>query len=566
MKKYIFLLMAMVVALSLQAQTCKVSATKNNGKVIQISVNLDSLKGKTLVTTISHDDKNNVILNMAYEGKESVDSVSVMAREDSSELFADTLQSDSIVAAENTDIISEDGSVEPEDNPSQDTPSSTIGGILDVFGLSTITSFVTGSIDKDSLAQYEEYGKKLLEELTQTDSTKYIPHYKQRKWKWLDKTKSYSTLELSGIFGKDFGNTEGDEEVNSEDYGMNPEKANNLGGSVKFSQVFIPGTYTKDGTFKPNRLHFGWSLGGLFALDYQKDYGWSTDFLGKIGIQAGEGITLGGDALIGGGTSPYAIYSTDDINYRVVLHNQWCFKYGAQVWLSMNYGGNTYTSLFARLVKSVAPSSIYDHPTDKTWDNALIDFDDGSWQVGFAVGYKFGYNPNLKDKRLQATIATGYNLIGNDKCADFLVELEKINQISQKLDFSYGLGFGQSLNNDNLKSFTLNGGWLYRLQPTHKFNYMIKFYAGVGEYIVGKELSTEDEMFEMSNKNIRKLCLKGGTNLGCAFRFGCNTLSASARIGYHYGFEPEYDGYKSTKDTDLKGWDITPTLSYTINF
>ena len=51
-------------ATCVQAQVCKVSATKNNGKVIQISVNLDSLQGKTLVTTISHV-QNNVVLNMA---------------------------------------------------------------------------------------------------------------------------------------------------------------------------------------------------------------------------------------------------------------------------------------------------------------------------------------------------------------------------------------------------------------------------------------------------------------------------------------------------------------------
>lgn len=570
MKKLIFLLMAMAV-LSVQAQTCKVSATKNNGKVIQISVNLDSLKGKTLVTTISQV-QNNVVLNMAYEGDKSVDSTNtVIAREDSNEL-ADTLQNDSVIVAV---AENEDADIETDDDNflirSDNTPSargnSTVGGLLDLFGLSTVTSLVTGNVNSDSLEHYEEYAEKLIKELTQVDSTKYIPQYKQRKWKWLDKHKSYSTLELSGIFGQDFGgDKEGTEEINAENYGIDPDKEYNIGGSAKFSQVFIPGKYSADGKFTPNRLNFGWSVGGLFAVDYQKEYGWSTDILAKVGIQAGNGITLGADALVGGGTTPYAIYSTDGLNYRAVLHNQWCFKYGAQAWVSMNYSGNTYTTLFARLVKSVAPNSIYEHPTAKYWDNTLIDFDEGSWQVGFAVGYKFGYNPDLKSKRLQATLSTGYNLFGHEKSAEMLIELEKINQVSSQLDFSYGFGFGQTLSDNYLQSFTLNGGWMYRLKPTHKFYYMAKLYAGIGEYMVGKELKTEDDIFIMSNANIRKLCIKGGTNLGVGFRFGCSTINASMRIGYHYGLTPQYDGYSTITESDMKGWELTPMLGYTINF
>lgn len=578
--------MAMAV-LSVQAQTCKVSATKNNGKVVQISVNLDSLKGKTLVTTISQVKKN-VILNMAYEDK--VDTINtVIAREDSSELAKNDIDVDvaDVEPNEETDVKpesepegetegeTEDGTEGETEGETEDGTegykssqgSSVMGGVLGIFGLNNVTSLVSGNVNKDSLEYYEEYGKKLITSLTQADSTKYIPQYKQRKWKWLDKYKSYSTLELSGIFGRDFGEEpDGAEEVKSEDYGIDPDKEFNLGGSAKFSQVFIPGKYSEDGSFKPNRLHFGWSIGALFAVDYQKDYGWSTDLLAKVGIQAGDGITLGIDALIGSGTSPYAIYSTDGLNYRAVVHNQWCFKYGAQAWVSMNYGGNTYTTLFARLVKSVAPGSIYDHPTAKYWDNVLIDFDKGSWQVGFAVGYKFGYNPDLKSKRLQATLSTGYNLIGCEKSAEMLIELEKINRVSPKLDFCYGFGFGQSLGHNSLQSFTLNGGWFFKLKQTHKLYYMAKLYAGVGEYMVGKKLKTEDNLFELSCSNIRQICLKGGVNLGAGFRFRSNTLTASMRIGYHGGFAPEYSGYKTMEDTNLSGWDVTPMINYTINF
>ena len=545
-----------VVAISVQAQTCKVSATKNNGKVIQISVNLDSLKGKTLVTTISHK-KSDVVLNMAYEDDKEVDTVAV-SREDSSE--ADTLKlSESIEATDSLELDTLTTQSD-EENISESGLKSTsiLGTVLDVVGLGSLISGAQG-------AQYEEYAAKALKDITMVDSTKYIPQYKQRKWKWLRNYQSYTTLELSGLFGKDFGDTEGDEKIDSEDYGMSPEKPFNLGGSGKLSQVFVHGHYKEDGTFVPNRLNFGWSIGALFAVDYQKDYGWSTDFLAKVGIQAGNGLTLGADALLGGGTTPYAIYSSDGANYRTVLHNQWCFKYGAQVWVSSNFGGNTYTSLFARLVKSVAPESVYDHPTSQYWSNELIDFDEGSWQVGIAVGYKFGCNPDLKSKRLLATLTTGYSLTGQ-KAAEMKIELEKLNQVSPKLDFSYGLGFGQSLDKHYLQNFTINGGWFYRLRPTHKFGYMAKVYTGIGEYMVGKTLVGEDETFKMNTKDIRKIGLIVGTNLGVGYRFKCTTISAAMRIGYHYCLSPEYDGYELIEESGMRGWDIMPNLTYTLNF
>ena len=564
--KRIILILAAMAATCVQAQVCKVSATKNNGKVIQISVNLDSLQGKTLVTTISHV-QNNVVLNMAYEGGSAVDTLKQenLAGAEMTSEQENLVEAETTSASETSDTLAVDENMQ-KNAESSDKPtakkSTVIGGFLDMFGLGSVTSFVS-EVAPDF--NYEEYAQKLVKDLTEADSTKYIPQYKQRKWKWLDKSKSYSTLELSGIFGKDFGDSEGDEKINAEDYGMDPKKAFNLGGSVKFSQVFVPGTYDAQGEFTPNRLNFAWSIGGLFAIDCQKDYGWSTDFMAKLGIQAGNGITLGADALIGAGTTPYAIYSSDYINYRSVLHNQWCFKYGAQVWISSNFSGNTYTSLFARIVRSVAPSSIYHHPTGQYWNNTLIDFDKGSWQVGFAVGYKFGYNPDLKSRRLQASVSAGYSLIGKNKAPEVLIEIEKINRVSPVLDFSYGVGFGQICQKNYLQSFTVNGGWFFRLKPEHKFGYLIKLYAGAGEYMVGKELKTSDGAFEMVN-NVQKLCLKGGVNLGGAFRFGCNTLSASCKIGYHYGFASEYKGYETMKDVGLKGFDVVPMIGYTLNF
>jgi RNA polymerase subunit RPABC4/transcription elongation factor Spt4 len=65
-------------------------------------------------------------------------------------------------------------------------------------------------------------------------------------------------------------------------------------------------------------------------------------------------------------------------------------------------------------VKSVVPSSINNHPTLVGWKNVLVDFDEGSWQIGAAIGYKFGYNPDLESRRLYATMSTGYNLFGGE--------------------------------------------------------------------------------------------------------------------------------------------------------
>lgn len=549
--KRIFLILAALAAIYVQAQTFKVSSTKNNGKTVQIIVDLDSLDGKSLITTISHV-QNNVVLDMVYEDNKEIDTINIVACKDSIRQEEMTKTNDTLPISAN--LSSSEQSAAKN--------FSVFGNILSMLGLNSVLSPVN---KEPSYKQYEEYTQEIAKELTQADSTKYIPQYKQRRWKWLDRHKSYSTLEISGIFGKDFGESEGDDGINAEDYGMDPEKAFNLGGSAKFSQIFVPGTYSQEGEFFPNRLNFAWSIGGLIAVDCQKDYGWSTDFMAKVGIQSGNGITLGIDILVGGGTTPYAIYSSDNINYRVVLHNQLCFKYGSQVWFSTNFVGNTYTALFARIVRSVAPSSVYNHPTARHWKNALIDFDKGSWQVGLAVGYKFGYNPDLKNRRLQTTFSAGHSLIGKNKTPEVLVEIEKINQVSPSLEFLYGIGFGQSCGKNYLQSFTINGGWFYKIKSEHKFGYLMKMYAGVGEYMVGKELITEDNEFKMVS-NVKKLCLKGGFNLGGAVRLGCNTFSVFMRIGYHYGFAPDYKGYKIMKDENIKGFDAVPMIGYTLNF
>lgn len=564
MKKIFFAIIAAICCVSLQAQTCKVASTGGK-RVIQIEVNLDSLEGRTLVTTIHHV-QNNVVLNMSYEGGETTANAAV--REDSSEL-AQNVETQTVAEAETSTTEEAETSTEVAESPDVTAaPAGIFSGAIQALGLSAVTKDLIGKNGEQYLEyQAEEFFKKV----TEADSTKYIPEYKQRKWEWLKNCTSYSTLEVSGIFGKDFdiGNdaaTAGDESaVNEEDYGVDTEKKYNLGGSVKFSQVFVHGRYL-DGKFVPNSLNFAWSLGGLLAMDFQKDYGWSCDIMAKAGIQAGNGITLGADLLIGGGLTPYMIYSTDYMDYRTIRHSQWCFKYGVQGWLSMNYGSNTYTTLFARLVRSVAPSSVYDHPTAKGWENAYIDFDKGSWQVGVAVGYKFGYNADIQSKRLQATTGIGYNAVGVNKGPEVLLEVEKVNKVSPTLDFAYGIGIGQNIGENKLHSFTLHGVWNKRFNPASKLAYLIKIYAGAGEYIVDKHCISEDSHFEMTNSSLKRVCLKGGLGAGICYKVGCSTLSAYLRGGYHHGFDTTYEGFKEGEDHHLKGLELMPVIAYSLQF
>ena len=582
MKKIIFTI-AVMLATIMQAQTCKISSA-NGRRVVHISVNLDDLEGKTLVTTVKNVHKDSVVLDMAFE-EEAMEVVPVtqIPREDSSEDIAQNNEIEVELASK--EQASDSTNVEPAENASQgletahsdsaevastaEMPqdSSITGGVLNALGLAEVGNLI-GAFTNTNGEEVDKMVTKALVDVTVVDSTKYIPQYPKRKWKWLKNYTSYTRLSLSGIFGQDFGGDTGKgvEEIDADDYGTDPENSKNFGGSAEISQVFLEGRYDEDGKFIPNPLNFAWSVGALFAMDHQKDYGWSWDLLAKFGIQAGKGLTLGADVLIGGGGTKYAIYSTNSVDYRVAFHDQWCFKAGVQGWLSMNDDGTTSTRLFARIVKSFEPSSIHNTPTAPSWENTYVDFDDGSWQVGFAVDYKFGFKPKLEDKRLLATVSTGYNLFGADKGPVMLYELEKVTQISPMLRFMYGLGYEQSLSGEQLQSFTLGGGWRFKLNPNQKFSYLAKFYAGVGEYMVEKNCQSADKDFKMADTKVRQLCPKVGAHLGVTYNKGCHSFNFGLRGGYHKGFEPEYEGYETAETTNLSGFELTPMLGYSLNF
>ncbi len=448
----------------------------------------------------------------------------------------------------------------PQDN-------SVSGGVFGALGLAEVGNLI-GAFTNTNDNSVDQMITQAVKNITVADSTKYIPQYPKRKWKWLKNYTSYTRLSLSGIFGQDFGgdDNEGVEEIDADDYGADPENSKNFGGSAEFSQVFLRGRYDENGKFIPNPLNFAWSVGALFAMDHQKDYGWSWDLLAKFGIQAGKGLTLGADVLLGGGGTKYAIYSTNRVDYRVAFHDQWCLKTGVQGWISMNDDGTTSTRLFARIVKSFEPSSIHNTPTAPGWETTYVDFDDGSWQVGFAVDYKFGFKPDIENKRLLASVSTGYNLFGADKGPVMLYELERFNNISPNLRFSYGLGYEQSVSGNKLQSFTLGGGWLFKLNPHQKFSYLAKIYAGIGEYMVEKNCISGDKNFKMADTKVRQLCPKIGMHLGVAYNKGCHAFNLGVRGGYHRGFDPEYEGYETAETNHLSGFELTPMLGYSLNF
>ncbi|MBR1903985.1 MAG: hypothetical protein IJ824_02275, partial [Alphaproteobacteria bacterium] len=168
MKKFFILLLTAIVAMVAQAQTCKISANKNNGKVIQISVNLDSLKGQTLVTTINQQTDGNVNVQMAYEGDSPV-----ISREDSSAVCAEHFEevdttgivTPNLYANNDSEVPSE----EPTDSLQNSEPATMVESVLGAFGLGEVGALI-GSLTRTNGEPYAEYYAK---KITQADTTQY---------------------------------------------------------------------------------------------------------------------------------------------------------------------------------------------------------------------------------------------------------------------------------------------------------------------------------------------------------------------------------------------------------
>ena len=205
----------------------------------------------------------------------------------------------------------------------------------------------------------------------------------------------YQTVEVSTIAGKDKDPDNGDEgeDVNHDGKNDNiPDVISNLnlGMNIGYSLIFVPGTIKGD-QLEINRFGFAYSTGFIAAFDRQDNYDVTCDFLGKLGVETGNGhaLGIGVDFLFGGGKSAGTIYDLDDEELTPEHYTMWCLKYGAQVWLKTNLFTtsikNTDVLAFARFVHSQNPMN----------DQELLNYNlvnqwvEESWQFGVTLRYRF---------------------------------------------------------------------------------------------------------------------------------------------------------------------------------
>lgn len=143
--------------------------------------------------------------------------------------------------------------------------------------------------------------------------------------------------------------------ISEEDYGDDTENEHKYGGGIKYSRVYMKGSIV-DGQWKPNPARFAWSWGGLLSYSYEKEIGSYVNAMGKIGVQIGHEICTGVDALAGFGVTPYNTFITNNMNYNIVNKSVWGFKYGVQLWGSLNFSKDTYTAIYGRYIQSVKPA------------------------------------------------------------------------------------------------------------------------------------------------------------------------------------------------------------------
>ena len=258
---------------------------------------------------------------------------------------------------------------------------------------------------------YEDIAK-LLQQLNSanfkqktTDDYKNILYPIEGKSKFARRHHMIQQLEISALGGSDndqdfsegtpIGN-QGSRDYDNDRY----EGKMNFGLNIGYSFVCIPG-HIEGNQLRVNKFGFGYSLGLITSFDKQDHYGVTCDFLGKIGVEAGNGhqMGVGVDFLLGSGKSCGNFYYPIDENDSgadyyddedlTEPYTAWCFKYGAQLWVRSNLLktsiGNTDVRLFARYVYSVDPhknSTISNNTVENYWVEE-------SWQFGLTFCYTF---------------------------------------------------------------------------------------------------------------------------------------------------------------------------------
>ena len=214
------------------------------------------------------------------------------------------------------------------------------------------------------------------------------------KTKFANRHHIYQTLEISTIAGKD-KDLDGDD---SDDAGSRtdglvdpPDLISNLnaGMNIGYSMVFVPGEI-RDNQLFINRFGFAYSVGFIAAFDQQDQYDVTCDFLGKIGIETGNGhnVGIGVDLLLGGGKTANTTYCWLGEEWDQIHGTVWCYKKGLQVWLRTNLiatsFSNTDVVVFGRFVKSSTPDGV-----DEFEDSCFDVYMEESWQFGLTFKYTF---------------------------------------------------------------------------------------------------------------------------------------------------------------------------------
>lgn len=399
-----------------------------------------------------------------------------------------------------------------------------------------------------------------------TKDTTFVPTYEQRKPKpaW----RHYDLIELSGSFGRNINSISDAiaDKVDEKDYGDDTKNEHKFGGGIKYSRVYLKGTET-DGKWKPNKFGFAWSWGGLLNYSYEKDMGSYISAMGKVGVQIGHDIVIGIDGFLGGGVTPYNTFYTNGINHSLLKKSAFCLKYGVQLWGSLNFTRDTYTAIYGRYIRSAKTSSAVAN-LPKDWEMIVEDFDPSSWSVGLAVGYKFGAPQELStDKRLQATLNTGYQFIGKQKGMLIAAELERLTKVSHSTSLNYGLSveqlFGQNGDSNRYTSVLLSAGFKVN-QPENRWFWGAKLYGGVGDYNVSFVGSTAGKEMVSSSK---KLCAKAALQLGGGFKLGkLSEIFAACRFGGHIGKSISLQGVDDSVCKNLKGFEADARVGYRYTF
>lgn len=130
--------------------------------------------------------------------------------------------------------------------------------------------------------------------------------------------------------------------------------------------VFVPGKVNSD-SLRLNPYGFAFSAGFLTSFCKSDDYDMTCDFLGKAGVELGNGHAFGfGVDFLGGygkGIGDFVLFNPSivDPDATTTIHHytEWCWEFGGQVWFRTGLLSKALHGLdvltFARFIKSVDP-------------------------------------------------------------------------------------------------------------------------------------------------------------------------------------------------------------------